>query len=226
MTNESLAVLIQNGNTEYEELLWDKTERFIMCKAADYYRKYQSQCRQKGVDIDDLCQEGYFALVDAVKAFRAETGWKLLSYIKYPLMNRFNVLLGFRGKRQLPTVGLDTQINGDGATLGDVLPDERAGEQLNGVIHEQYIEQLRRDMGVALGTLPGNESTAVRLRYYERAQLQGEQRQALERGIRKIRHNNSIKMYRSDIIDGSAYKPGTVWTSSTERTAIKLIRVF
>ncbi len=76
MTNEELAVKIQNRIDVSENmlLLWRQTRRFIHAIAMHY---------QGAAEVEDLEQEGYIALYDAVDGFRAEEGSLFLTYAKH-----------------------------------------------------------------------------------------------------------------------------------------------
>ena len=101
MTNEELAVIIKQGNTQLMERLYLQNKGVIYQYAYWYYTKYRARCDSSGVVMDDLIQEGYFALCDTVQAYKPESGYKFLAFIKYPIQNRFNALVGYRVKKDL-----------------------------------------------------------------------------------------------------------------------------
>ena len=96
MSNEELAVRIQAGETTVYSVLWEQVKGFVCNAAYRFYNRYTERCNAHGVDSSDLVQAGYLALVDCVNAYDQQTGYKLLSFIKYPLMNRFQETLGIR----------------------------------------------------------------------------------------------------------------------------------
>ena len=64
MSNEELAILIQDGNQDLIIDLWDNVKKFIRIKAIDQY------CRMNGRDgneIEDFIQQAYFAFIYAIK---------------------------------------------------------------------------------------------------------------------------------------------------------------
>lgn len=81
MTNEQLVILIKSGVDVSNNmlLLWQQTKGFIHTIAV----RYQGQ-----VDIEDLEQEGYLALYDAVDGFCPDQGYKFLTYAKHWIMQR------------------------------------------------------------------------------------------------------------------------------------------
>lgn len=73
MSNEELVILIQQGidTVDNMALLYEKTKKFIRKVAYKY----------KGVtDIEDLEQEGYFGLCEAVQKYDPDQGVRFLSY--------------------------------------------------------------------------------------------------------------------------------------------------
>lgn len=81
MSNEELAIRIKAGIDVSENMLqlWEQTKSFIHTVAL-HYRGY--------ADIEDLEQEGYLALYDAVDGYSQEQGCRFLTYAKYWLRQR------------------------------------------------------------------------------------------------------------------------------------------
>lgn len=71
MENEQLAELIQQGgNDELLPLLWDKMRVLIYKKCGEIWRSYSAKLELFGYSLDDLRQEGYNALIFAVKGYK------------------------------------------------------------------------------------------------------------------------------------------------------------
>ena len=100
MSNEELTISIQSGDDTLFPQLWEQTRRFIYQAANRYYIRYEGRCIACGLTIEDLQQEAYFALMDAVRAWTPESGYKLLTYLNYPLKNCFNGLCGLRVRKR------------------------------------------------------------------------------------------------------------------------------
>lgn len=75
LSNEELALRIQDGNPEAAPLLLSQNEGYLTMLAASY-------CEQFSQDflVDDLKQEGALALLDAATRFDPSMGTKLLTY--------------------------------------------------------------------------------------------------------------------------------------------------
>lgn len=76
MSNEELVARIKAGVDTADNMLqlWEQTKRFIHVLA----KRYQSKA-----EIEDLEQEGYLALYDAVDGYKPEKGTKFLTYAEY-----------------------------------------------------------------------------------------------------------------------------------------------
>lgn len=81
MSNEELAIRIKAGIDVPENMLqlWEQTKAFIHTIALRY---------QGYADPEDLEQEGYLALYDAVDGFRPEKGYKFLTYADHWIRQR------------------------------------------------------------------------------------------------------------------------------------------
>lgn len=77
------------------------------------------------ISLEDLLQEGFFAIVDAVQTYDEDRGsWQ--QALIWELKHRYNQVLPMR-RRKGKTVSLDTPSGeDDDSTLGDCLMDERA----------------------------------------------------------------------------------------------------
>lgn len=140
MTNEQLAVLIQSGQKEYIERLWQQCEKFIALKA-DHWR-YNSTSLNP-IDSEDLKSEGYFALLDAVRYFNPEKGYKFLTYLTKTLKNRF-IHTSKKSDALHYADSIDKAVTDDGdLTIGDCLEDRDALKKLENVEHKETVEYVK-----------------------------------------------------------------------------------
>ena len=81
MTNEELAIRIKAGIDTADNMLqlWQQTRRFIRRIASRYVG---------AAELEDLEQEGYLALYDAVDGYRPDLGCKFLTYAEYWIKQR------------------------------------------------------------------------------------------------------------------------------------------
>lgn len=223
MTNEELVQAIKQGNTNLYALLWEQVYKLLYSIARKYYNRHTGQLSSAGVTLDDLYQEYYFAMLDAVKAYDSAKGYSFTSYFKFYTKNRFNMLAGFRtakGRRDLLTssTSLDTPMrDNEDCTLADVTPNENALHDIENVDEKLYLQQLHTDLQACLDTLEPLQRAAVVGRFYHgasiselSAQMGVEPKQAQQlatKGLCKLRTGKCItilKSYRDEIM--SAYR--------------------
>jgi len=157
MTNEQLVTKIQAGETALMSTLWERVERLIKLLANKFYNSHKERCISVGVEFDDLFQQGYFALLVAVEAYDSSKGYKFSTYLNYNLKNAFNDIAKMRSanwKAIKEPISLDVPIgyskNDDSRLLSDLLPDIGAEAQIEKIIEQDYIEQLRNDLYKAM----------------------------------------------------------------------------
>lgn len=172
MTNEELAHQIKAGNNHLQEQLWLQIKSFVAQRAYKYATVSADSCSRLGVELNDLIQVGYFAMIDAVKAFPDETEYKFTTFLGYHLRRHFGDLIQVRGKwskesRQTfeniaGAESLDAPINDElnSFAFGETLPDPRAEEALENVEEQLYLEKLRSDLNKALSTLTRGKNHA------------------------------------------------------------------
>lgn len=165
MTNEEIAVAIQNGETELYPTLWEQVRRLIRHKAERYaFRLELSGLR---VDLDDLIQTAYFALVAAVGYYDPESGLSFLTYLDRPLRSAFQQAAGIRTSKRDAldvAVSLDTPVGEDGdSTAADLVADP--SDEIATAENSVYIWELRKALSDALETLSERERQILTDRY-------------------------------------------------------------
>lgn len=248
MTNEELALKIQNGERNLIPTLWEQVERFIYLKSENWYWQHEETCIRCGVALDDLKQVSYFAFLDAIRYYTSADSYKFLTYLVFPLRNRFNEACGIRTKAQAQRPlnrckSLNAAVPGfeEGITYEDTIIDELAAEDFQRAEDGIYNEQLRSVLDECLATLPEVQSAVIRYRYFEGLTVEkaGERvgltyvqcRNRETEGLRKLRRGKNrerLEVFAEDIISRYAYYGSySLWratgTSSTEYTALKLI---
>lgn len=170
-TNEQLATLIQQGNTIYCSLLWERLKALLFVYAYKTASRYPQLIQERGLTVDDLLQECYFIMLEVVRAYKPENGLKLTSYTKYQALNHFNTLLGFRGKNDTLNICDSLNVGIDEAgecMLIDTICDETAIQAYDDVDSRQYNEQLHIDLENAFNEVLDDEQTNyIKLRYYD-----------------------------------------------------------
>lgn len=98
MSNEELAVLIQNGDRERELELWEQVRRFAMKLANKWLAAFRSR---SDVEFDDLMSAAYIAMCEAVATYKPDSGSFIggIAFILKTAIQRSTALE--RGERQM-----------------------------------------------------------------------------------------------------------------------------
>lgn len=163
MTNEELAALLQDGFGGEDELLrlWDQVRRFAAAQARRW-------ARASGIDIDDLMQEAFLALLDALGTWNRETGM-FLTWYSILLKGAFTEAAGLRTMRQRNdplrgAVSLDAPVGHDEAdplTLLDVLEDPTAERAMQDLLERDFAAERFRVLHRLLDQLDETQRQAV-----------------------------------------------------------------
>lgn len=167
MTNEELAVRIKTGERDRLLELWEQVRDLI---ARNAVRRYNSAPGLGGVEVDDLIQAGFIAMVEAVESFDPGAGYKFTTWLNLPLKTAFAEAGGYRSEKQKMDPlhhcdSLDRPIGeDDGDTLGyfQAAPDD----DLEAVERKIWLEQLRATLDRALEELPADWREILKRRYY------------------------------------------------------------
>ena len=221
-TNEQLALACQAGDRQAIAQLWEQTKALICSWCYHYYERGRDRCAACGVELADLQQEGFLALLDAVQAFEPEREYKFTSWLKFPLKNRCNALLGKRGApRLLNGCGsLDEAIGEDGDTSQlDMIADPNAGEGFESVEDREYNRQLHEALAQAMDTLQEKHRDILQWRCYDGLTLQqcGERmqcspeytRQLSKQAIYRMRKGQAMKILSRFLDESSRAYTGT-----------------
>ena len=171
MTNEEMVVKIQNGNREYLEDLWQAVKKFIHMQAKNFYSRYAFRCQQMGVEIEDLNQAGYFAVVNAVKDYKGD--YKFTTYLSYHLKTQFRVLTkmrnsGWENNTVYQARSLDEVIYSNSDTLLiDRLSDISSEASIDTVIENEYTKQLNSAISSAMRSLTPAQYEAISRVYFD-----------------------------------------------------------
>lgn len=167
MTNEELVARIQGGETELMLQLWDQVKPFIYWMAR---QRIILTSGLGGVEIADLVQAGYLALVDAVERFNPDGG-SFISLLSLTLRTAFSDASGTRTRRQAldpinHAVSLDEPVNDDGDVyLVDTIQDDR--NDYEDADQWIWLDQLHVALDAAMKALPADQDATIRRRYYD-----------------------------------------------------------
>ena len=180
MTNEQLAELIgEGGNDELRPLLWEKMRKLYRMWTDKYYSSHKERCDLCGVSADDLRQEAYLSMLEAVKAYNSRTDEHkdslFTSYCLYPFKNHAAELIGMRTQRGRNEAlncihsSLDeplTDKDGDtSATISDIIPDQEAEQPFRDVEQTDYCRFIRETVAEVLKDNPKELEVIERIYY-------------------------------------------------------------
>ncbi len=172
MTNEYLA-RNATDNSDAVRQLWDNLFPFY-CKASwQFYQAHKEQCIRRGVTLDDIRQECYFAMLDSIKAFNhrspEQENLHFISFCGFPFKNHAAALAGIRTRRKDPldiAVSLDEPYNGDTVERLQLIPDESAQVPLDRIDSDDYNRAVRETVREELCAYP-RELEAIEHSFYE-----------------------------------------------------------
>jgi len=248
VSNEELALLIQQGEKEHTSQLWNQIERFIEMKARQYER-HLSGC---DADVEDLRQSGYFAMLEAVEYYRPEKGYKYITYLDFTLRKAFGKVAGIRSSRRDAAklaYSLDSPVSkeNDKDSLLAFVEDEQAQAPFQEIERADYTVFAKDAILNALKPLNDKAQRLMYLIFYEHktiteaASIIGySSKQTAEtahyNALRKLRKSstaNELREIMFDFGDFDIYSEGLKGTgfisfketqqSATERTAIMMI---
>lgn len=242
-TNEEIAVLIQNGNREYIPILWERVERFIYQNAYNYYCIHKESLSVCGVELDDLKQAGFFAMLRALEYYDNGSGYKFTTYLNYPLKIEFAEAAGFRtvkGREE----ALNNSISGDAPSIADeegsasvldMIVDEASLIPFERVIESGYAEYSRAIIEACMrSVLTPQEAGVLRDRFFigktyraiaeATGAAENDIRKTEGRALRRLRLPKAATMLRPLITSEHTYSTGLSTFkqkgSSTERETI------
>ena len=200
MRNEELTVLIKAGERDRLLELWEQVRGLVACLAM---RQHTLTGGLGGVEVDDLVQSGYIAMVNAVEDFDPGAGYKFTTYLTNHLKTAFAAAGGYRSEKQSMDPlhscdSLDRHIDGEG---GDTIGDLQAapGDFTEDVEHRIWCEQLRKVLNGAMADLPEAQRVTLEHRYYQGKTLReigqcmglsiNQTRRNEQAGIQELRRN-------------------------------------
>lgn len=168
MTNEELASMIQAGEGDKVLELWEQVRRFTW-QQARRWAAYRSQ----GMELGDLVQVGFLAMLDALESWKSGEG-SFLNWYAMRLKAAFTEATGQRTQRDRmdplqTSMSLEMPLNdGKGKTLylEDTIPDRAAEWEVESVVERDFAKRRRAAVRRALAGLQEDQRRAVVLRYW------------------------------------------------------------
>lgn len=171
MKNEDLALEIQRGNRDKIPQLWTAVQAFVSRQARRRMAAHRLNYAEAAVDIDDLIQEGFLAMLQAADSYKPGGKMTFLGWLDLYLKTAFNEALGLRTVRDTRdpirwAASLQQPLNApEGETLADVLPISCA--ELEQIERDMWLTQLCDTMAAALAELPADMRRVLWGRYWQ-----------------------------------------------------------
>ena len=248
-TNEALVARIKAGEPELMGQLWEQCKRLLWALMRREISGKTERLAQAGVTVEDLEQEVYFALHEAVKAYDPADGYLFTSYLKYPVRKAVFNAIGLRTQRTAheplaKAISLDQPLSDDDAGSGtrlELLADPASADLFDQIEKDDYTRHLHDDMELAISELTERKRRVIRGIFYDYKTME---QIAVEEGVSVecIRQNKDdslhtmsrsewLKAYRADIIQSYSLHSGYQnfknhgYTSGVERAALKLVEL-
>lgn len=191
LSDEQLVERFQSGDRDALSQLWEQV-RWLVWKYANRWAVYGGD----GVEVDDLMQAGFIAVLRAAETFN-DTGRAKFTTFLYPVLKtEFSIATGQRTrKRQMDplqsALSLDAPLTDDSEdfTLSDTLPDPAAEEAFEAVEEADRLERIRVVLEEAIGNLAPGQQEVIRKRYYRQEPLaRGNESNKHSKALAKLRH--------------------------------------
>lgn len=210
MKNEELVLQIKAGQSKLLPVLWAKVSPFISNRASSYASAILAHDGfLRGFDVDDLIQQGYFALLGAIEYFDPAVGGTFLTVLDLKLRTAFQEVRGIRLSRSRndalsASISADQPVNSDSEeTILEFIPDLSCdiADQVTRII---YIDQLHNALERGMNSLTKKQAYILRQKYYAGhsiADIAQEQGQSIS-NIGDQEHKALRKLYRERRING------------------------
>lgn len=159
-----LVALIQQGRNDLLCDLWEELRGLVAWHAARYYFALVSVNGAAPVEVDDLVQTGFIAMVEALGVYDPARG-PFKALFKFYIKKAFRTAIGRFREPLNNYVSLDEPLTEDSEeTRLDFIPDSR---DYFGMIDETiFQEQLHKALEAALNAIPPKEAYALRAEYW------------------------------------------------------------
>lgn len=176
MSNEELVAAIQAGDTSRLGALWDNVCLLIRKMAGRFHRSVGGR---GGLEIEDLEQIGFIAMVEAAETYNSQKEAKFATWLCICLRRCFQEASGrlyldkqgnLRTKDMLDhAVSLNEPLGDDpqGDTLADIVPDPRAEATIGQVEESVWREQLRDAVAGVMWELEPEQAEVLYHRFWK-----------------------------------------------------------
>lgn len=176
MSVEEMVSEYQRGNKDILPDLWRQVRGFAVKRAIQKMRNYRLSNEDRAVDVDDLTQEAYFAMVRAAETYDPEKDSSFLNWWIFYMKTAFNSALNVRTEKGRKSIchrcrSLDAPLaESDDYTLGTMIQSD--GGELKDADRKIWLDELCRTLTPMLQQLPSQWREILYKRYSEGKTLQ------------------------------------------------------
>lgn len=233
-TNAALAALAAAGNAFALGQLWEINHGFLRRYFWQWYSKNKPIADEHGLTVDDLDQEGYFAIQATAKAYDPAKG-SFLTLLTYYAQSQLNKALYGGHRRTIiaddgrqvclsanplnDCTSLDAPLDNEdegSSTRGETIPDPAATQAFQQAEDGIYTDELHETLETAMAeNLTAREADVLRRRYYDEQSLQAigddfgvcrSRIQAIEqKAFRQLKQNEQLARWADEILFGYAW---------------------
>lgn len=233
-TNAALAALAASGNAFALGQLWEINKGLLHSMFWKWYPGHREQADAHGLTVDDFEQEGFFAVQYAAEHYDPGKGIAFSTWLAYAMKRQIDQALTNGHRRNITgtdgkihtisadplnhCTSLDAPADMDGesdTTFGELLPDQTAAREMQGVEDRLYHEQMHDAVESALQKLVPEEADVIRQRFYldktrqETASAVGKDLSAVraieEHALRNLRADPKLRRWHDDFITTRAW---------------------
>lgn len=173
MSNEELIINSENAPELYNKL-YMRNLKLIHKLCNSFYNRYELRAKQCGLEYDDLVQECYFAIPEAVKGYKKNgIGMKFVTFLRYPILNRLKGLFSLRTiSGQKEPLNTSCSLNeplpyDEELTLLDTVPDNNINIE-NDIVEQEFFKGV---FPAAQATLNDVQYDVIRRHYKDNETL-------------------------------------------------------
>lgn len=233
-TPEEIVEMIKQGDLSLAPKLYEQTKAIISFVIWREWRRdhIRSGAAARGMEIDDLLQEGYFMMIEAARHYDGSLGTKFSTYLYARVRASVKTITARRKIDE--TVSIYEPFDADDAdrALEDVIADPSAGRDFDEIEDRDYCERLRSDLEDSIRELPDDQATVIRGKYLERRLVKdlaedlkiAEGRVGIieERALHELRKSERLQLYREDIITRYSLRGTLSAFKNTGMSAVEL----
>ncbi|MCR4606427.1 MAG: sigma-70 family RNA polymerase sigma factor [Oscillospiraceae bacterium] len=196
-----LALSIQRGRDDLIPELWEAVRGLVGWFAMRFYLLREDECNRHKIEVEDLVQEGFFALLDSIRKYDPEKG-AFSTFLAWDLRHGFQAAIGRttrqRGDMLNNCLSLDAELDSedpDSESLIDYISD--GVDYAAAVEHKVYLQQLREELEKVLAAIPAEQAEVIKESFYNgrtlteiaaaKAQTVENIRRKKENGLRELR---------------------------------------